>query len=228
MSFRPSVPDKSSSAVQKVGTRRNRSLQPHLHQTRISRQFRQLTDSILQEFSTGTGGTIVFTGIGSSRHVADVAEHVARQISLQLETSTVGLVDGNIETQILTERFAGSEKPGLAEILQRRSAVASTLYDTGISGVRFLPFGDRREARNPIMASAVTATLSELKQLCHYTVVAIGTAHHKLHAMLSRYSHGTYLIVQLGAASHQDIAEVSGFLNRAGARLLGCIATGAV
>ena len=170
----------------------------------------------------------MFAGVGASRHVAEVAEHVARQLSLHLESSPIGLVDGNVETQILTERFDGAQKSGLAEVLQQRTTVASALFDIGIPGVRFLSFGDRRDARNPITSEAVETALSDLSRLCRYTVVATGAAQHKLHAMLARHGDGTYVTVQLGAVNHQDTAEITRYLNRAGARLLGCIATGAI
>ncbi|MFO7902117.1 MAG: hypothetical protein ACQESR_09360 [Planctomycetota bacterium] len=228
MIFRQSDSSPSAGATETAEPRRQRSRPVHSHEPRLARQFGRLTDNIVREFPPEVGGTILFTGLGSNRHVAEVAEEVARQLAFHLETSSVALVDGNADTPILTERLAGAQKVGLAEILQQRTTVASTLFDTGMRGVRFLPFGDRREARNPVTSQAVKSAFSDLRQLCRYTVVTIGAGQTKLHARLSRHSDGTYLIVQLGAANYQDMAKTTRYLNRAGARLLGCVATSAI
>lgn len=228
MIFRQSDSASSTGVMGRTQPRRPRASRLDSGETRVARQFRRLTDNIVREFPPELGGTILFAGIGSNRHVAEVAEAVARQLSFHLDASSVGLVDGNADTQLLTERLGGSEKAGLAEILQQRTSVASTLFDTGMPGVRFLPFGDRRDARNPITSESVKAAFSDLRHLCRYTVVTIGAAQTKLHALLGRHADGTYLIVQLGTSNYQETAETTRYLNCAGARLLGCVATSAV
>jgi len=194
----------------------------------VTRQFRLLTNNILKDFPRETGGTILFSGVGSDRHVADVAENVARQLAATLKIGTVALVDGDAETRTLTERLAGNGKAGLAEVLQRRLSSDYALAETAISGMRFLPFGDRREARNPISSDTVKAALADLRHMCTYTIVAAGTGLTKLHAMFGRHSDGTYLVVRLGAADRQDTSAAANYLTRAGARLLGCVATSVV
>lgn len=211
-----------------AASHRHGPLQSLSCETVVARQFRRLAKNILNEFPRETGGTILFTGVGSDRHVADVAEHVARQLACHADVDGVALVDGDVETRSLTVRLADRGKPGLAEILRHRASLTSALVDTVISDIRFLPFGDRRDARNPIAPDAVKSTLADLRRMCCYTIVATGTNLTKLHAMLSRYSDGTYLVVRLGAAARQDTSAAANYLTRAGARLLGCIATSAI
>jgi Mrp family chromosome partitioning ATPase len=112
-------------------------------------------------------------------------------------------------------------------LLQDRTSIEATVVSTDVDNLRFVPFGDRRLARNPIAPGSVSALLSQLHQDCRYVVMAAGIETSKLLAMLSRASDGTYLIVQLGAAQRQDTSALADFLSRAGARLLGCIATSA-
>jgi Mrp family chromosome partitioning ATPase len=194
---------------------------------RIDRQFRRVADAIAAEFPLPRGGTITFSGVGSDSHVADVSMNVARQLALHPGASVV-LVDGDAESRLLTERSAAAASDGLAEVLQQQTSISSVLEPTPIGNVRFLPFGDSRKALNPIAPDKVRATLADLRQAACYTVIAAGTGTGSLHAILSRHSDGTYLVVQLGVASHQDTSGLARFLSRAGARLLGCVATSVV
>lgn len=197
------------------------------HDTRIERQFRRLADNVMREFPVAAGGTLLFSGVSSSSHIAHVAEQVAQQLSQQANVR-VALVDGDPDTPMLSKRLRIDGDVGLAEALQQQTSVASAMIATEIPNVDFLPFGDRGNGRTPIANSAVKSVLSDLHQLCRYTVIVSGTNTSPLCAMLSRHCDGMYLVVQLGMAGRQQTADLASHFTRAGARLLGCVATSVV
>jgi Mrp family chromosome partitioning ATPase len=193
---------------------------------RVQRQFRRVAETVLREFPADVGGTVLFTGVGSGAHVADIAAQVAIRLVQQPDT-VVTLIDADGAAQHLTERLACRGQAGLAELLQAEATVASTILATDVDNLHFIAFGDRRLTRNPIASGAVNPVLSKLRQDCRYIVLAAGIETTPLQAMLGRCSDGTYLVVQLGAAPREDTTALASFLSRAGARLLGSIATSA-
>ncbi len=192
---------------------------------RVNRQFRRLADNIIKELPANEGGTLLFTGVGSSCHIADVAGYVARQLSLQPDV-TVTLVDADPDLRTLSQRFDATDDDGLAEVLQEKLPVAAAVVPTVVKNIRFLPFGTRLGARQPATSQQVKSLLANLRSLSRYVVVATGTEQHLLRALISRHSDGTYLVVQLGMADRQRTTELAGHLTASGARLLGCVATG--
>lgn len=193
--------------------------------TRVQRQFHRVAETVVKEFPASSGGTILFSGAGSSGHVADVALQVALHLAQEQDVA-VSVVDGDFENQTLTQRLSAGGENGLAEILQQQESLAAVLATTEIPNVRFLAFGDQRIARNPIASDLVKLTLADLRNMGRYTIIAAGTTFNSLHALLGRHADGTYLVVQLGAADSCRTTELARHLTRAGARLLGCIATG--
>lgn len=226
ISPKPLAP-RSTRGVSRAVPRSPQPLSTGVHDARVGRQYRRLAENIIREFPAPAGGTILFAGIGSSTHIADVAEHVARQLASQPDVD-VALADGDADKQVLSKRLAREGDVGLADVCQQQTSVAPALVNTAIQGVRFLPFGDRCNARNPIANEIIRSTLADLRQLCHYTVIALGTNTSPLGAMLSRHSDGLYLVVQLGMANRKETSDLAGHFTRAGARLLGCVATSVV
>ncbi len=194
---------------------------------RVTRQFRRVTEAVVCDFPLDQGGSIVFASAGTTRHVAELGWQVAQQLALR-QVGTILLVDCDGTTHSLTERFGLTAEPGLAEVLQRAAPIASTAVTTGIDHLRLVPTGDRRLARNPLASDTVQQVLRGLRQQYRYTIVLTGMQRSNLLAMLGRHSDGTYLVVQLGAAKREDTSELANYLARAGARLLGCIATSSV
>ncbi len=225
ISPKPLAP-KSTRVASRVA-RRNRPLPVSSQDRRVERQYRRLADNIMREFPASLGGTILFSGVGSSRHIAHVAEQVTHQLSVQAAVR-VALVDGDPDTQLLSERLAVNGDCGLVEAIQQQTSVASALTATEVPNVDFLPFGDCCHASAPVANTLVRSVLDDLRQLCRYTVIASGTNTSPLCAMLSRHCDGMYLVVQLGMAGRQETADLASHFTRAGARLLGCVATSVV
>ncbi len=131
---------------------------------RVHRQFRRLVDNIVKEFPAKEGGTLLFTGVGSSSHIADVAGYVARQLSLQPEVDTL-LIDADADLKVLSQRLGAARENGLAEVLQEKLPVAAAVLPTVVRNLRFLPFGERLGARPPVTSQQVKAVLAQLKAL---------------------------------------------------------------
>ena len=202
-----------------------RSLVEGLHDVRLKRQFRRLADNIWKDFPSATGGTLLFAGVGSSSHIADVAGHLARQLSLPGDGDIL-LVDADATLRVLSQRFAATSNSGLAEVLQQKRSAATVVIPTAVANLWFLPFGQRLNERIPTASAEVKSLLTELRRTYRYVVVAAGTGGSLLHSLISRHCDGTYLVVQLGTADRQETADLAGHLTAAGARLLGCVATG--
>ncbi len=195
------------------------------HDPRISRQFRRLVDNIMRDFPRQDGGILMFAGVGSSGHIADVAGQVARQLAL-VPDSDVLLVDADAEQRVLTHRFAAVDEPGLSEALQEQSGVATAILPSVIRNLRFLPFGGALRIRSSASSRQMKLVLAELKSRARYVIVSTGAGWQLLHALAGRHSDGTYLVVQMGAADQQATTELASRLTASGARLLGCVATG--
>ena len=86
-----------------------RSLAEGLHDVRLKRQFRRLAENVWKDFPSATGGTLLYAGVGSSSHIADVAGQVARQLSLPGDGDIL-LVDADSTLRVLSRALRGHQQ----------------------------------------------------------------------------------------------------------------------
>ncbi len=223
-SHRP-VADEVLPAPNPVGTTYEMCLALEPDEPRLVRQFHRLVETIIGQFPPDQGGTILFTGAGSSSHVADVAGYVANQMTTKCHSDVI-LVDADAGDRVLTQRFAAGTEKGLVEALQDAAPAGRFVVSTAVPRLAFLAFGESLVSRRAVSAQAIRDVVAEWRTNYRYTVVAAGTAPSTLTPWLARYCDATYLVVQLGQADKQQAAHVARQLTAAGARLLGSVATG--
>ena len=191
---------------------------------RAARQFRRLAANVLQEFPLATGGSLLFSGVSSSCHAAKVAQGVAVELAGMTDID-VALVDVDSREYQLSEEFATHQQVGFSDVLQGRCLLSDALVATEQPNLQLLPFGDRRYGRCSAESTLVCATLSAVREVSRFAIYSGGVETSSLQAVLSRHCDGTYLVVQLGDASREDTSATANFFSRAGARLIGCVAT---
>jgi Mrp family chromosome partitioning ATPase len=194
---------------------------------RVTRQFRRLITNMTREFPAELGGTLLLCGVGSSAHIANVATHTARQLAVQCH-APVTLVDANVERHVLTTQMAADNVVGLVEVLRNQGSLHDALRSTDLPSVSFLPSGGVGQDSDDVASDMVRNMLRQLRQACRYAIIAAPDRASRLQTLLGRHCDGTYLVVQLGTAERAETSQLSERLAHAGARLMGCVVTGAV
>jgi Mrp family chromosome partitioning ATPase len=223
-SFRP-VADDAVPLPNPAGTTYEMCLALEHDEPRLIRQFHRLVETITGQFPPDQGGTILFTGAGSSGHVADVAGYVAKQMTIECHSDVI-LVDADAGDRVLTQRFAAGTEKGLVEALQDAAPTGRFVVSTAVPRLAFLAFGESPVSRRTVSSQAIRNVVADWKTNYRYTVVAAGTALSTLTPWLARYCDATYLVVQLGQADKHQLAHFARQLTASGARLLGSVATG--
>ena len=208
-----------------AGTTYEISLAQGIGSARLARQYRRLAENIANEFPTTRGGTLFLSGVGPTTHVADVAGQVAVELS-HLADVDVLLVDADADRKVLTQRFAANSERGLSESLQESTLASSAVLHSAVPRLRFLPFGNVGLTRRTVAWQAVEGMLTDLRRNNRYVILASDGAHGPLAEAVSRYADGSYLLVQIGSSEISGISQAVSQLTAAGARVLGCIATG--
>jgi Mrp family chromosome partitioning ATPase len=157
--------------------------------------------------------------------VADVAGHAARQLSARGGGRAI-LVDADAHGKVLTQRFAATMEQGLAEALLDGIPPSRHVITTAVPYLDFLPWGRGRISRRATTPVLVRGMVAEWKRCYRYTIVAGGVELASPVGLFSRYCDATYLVVQLGQAGPESTRAAADTLMAAGARVLGCVATG--
>ncbi|MHB8970840.1 MAG: P-loop NTPase family protein [Pirellulaceae bacterium] len=228
-SLQPPSPQAAASAVasptSSAGTTYEMCLALEHDEPQLARQFRRLLDAIIGQLPTEQGGTILFTGSGSSSHVADVAGQLAKQMTTECR-SDVMLVDADAGQKVLSQRFAAASEKGLVDALQADTSAGRFAVSTAVPRMSFLAFGESLAWRRGVAHDAVRDVVAQWKRQYRYTVIAAGNELNRLTGLLARHCDATYLVVQLGQAEKHQTSQLARELIAAGARLLGSVATG--
>lgn len=194
---------------------------------RVDRQFKRLAWKLARDSRHIGPAVLMFCGAEASRHTAEVCFNVGRHLADRAGAATM-CIDGDMQHRSLTERFSEMRRPGLADLLQGVATLDQCTAETGVSSIRLLPTGDRRHARNPLADHMVEKLFAELKRSHRYTLIAGGADLSPLLAFLARHSDGCYPLVRMGRSGREDSVGLVEYLGRAGARLLGSVATSVV
>ena len=208
-----------------AGTPYEASLAQGPGNTRLARQYRRLTENVVNEFPVSRGATLFISGAGPTSHVADVAGQLAVELTRTSDVEVL-LVDADAERKVLTQRFAASGERGLSENLLEGSLASEAILQSAVPRLRFLPMGSSALTRRTVVWQAVESLLGDLRRTSQFVVLASDRCSGPLAEAISRYADGTYLVVQLGGSEIPQLNQAVSSLTAAGARLLGCIATG--
>ena len=215
------LPRKTRSA----GTTYEVSLAQGIGNTRLARQYRRLAENIVNDFPASQGGTLFVSGVGPTGHIADVAGQIAVELTQAVDADVL-LVDADADRKVLTQRFAANNERGLSESLHEGTLASGAVLHAAVPRLRFLPFGNVGLTRRTVAWQAVEGMLEDLRRSNRYVILASDGPEGPLAEAVGRYADGSYLVVQLGNSEISQLHDAMANLTSAGARLLGCIATG--
>jgi Mrp family chromosome partitioning ATPase len=221
----PTAAEERPRTQRSAGTTYEVSLAAGIGNARLSRQYRRLVENIVNEFPMTTGGTLFITGVAPTGHVADVAGQVAVELTRMADIDVL-LVDADADRKVLTQRFAANNERGLSESLHEGTLASAAILHAAIARLRFLPFGNASLTRRTVAWQAVEGMLVDLRRTSRFVVLASDGCDSPLAEAVSRYADGSYLVVQAGRSENEQMSRSLASLTAAGARLLGCIATG--
>jgi len=208
-----------------AGTTYEVSLAQGIGNARLARQYRRLVENVVNEFPATTGGTLFITGVAPTCHVADVAGQIAVELTRTADIDVL-LVDADADRKVLTQRFAANNERGLSESLHEGTLASAAILHAAVARLRFLPFGNASLTRRTVAWQAVEGMLVDLRRTSRFVIFASDGCDTPLAEAVSRYADGSYLVVQAGCSENEHFGQTLANLTAAGARLLGCIATG--
>ena len=201
------------------GVRRTLS-EPHRRQplTDLAARLRQ------DAHQTGSR-TMLLAGIGPDGSTHETALHVAALIAE--EGGNILLIDADLARRQLSTDLDDLQELGLTDLTREGIISAELLQPTGFEGLSFLPAGTQRFADLENAADRLARSVGQLAGQFDLVLVDAGRVGEPSTATLARLSDATYVVVQLGTVEASQAQQGLRELRAAGARVLGCIATGA-
>lgn len=176
--------------------------------------------------------------VGPSQGVEEVALGVAACLaeSSDLAAGSVLLVDADLGRRRLSQALGCGDQPGLAECLLGGMPASGLCRPTGLAHLSFLPAGQTASGR---LLEGIAGTLATAAGglgasgwqalVSSFGVVLLGggTTEDPWAGALAQLAEATYVVVELGCIDESTARAVVDRLRQQGARVLGCIATGA-
>jgi Mrp family chromosome partitioning ATPase len=176
---------------------------------------------ILRQLPEGRAQIVLFTspgdGHGKTITLARLVPHVARSFS-----GSVLVVDANSRNPDLARWLEVAVTWRLTDVLAGATHWMNAVRPTALPRVSLLPGGTETSRRSNAQAAA-----SLLRELAgHYDLVLVDASSlaQAGAAQLAASCDGTCLVVRLGEGTRRVVREAVRVVNRAGGRLLGCIA----
>lgn len=186
---------------------------------------RALADRLVVEYSAPAA--LLFSSVDDLESVS-LAIAVVGHLVAHRHGRDVVLVDANPHRRALTEGFALDDRPGLAEFHQRpQPDQAPELHATSFPGLSVVPCGRPALRKPDDLASSSFSLVEALRATGRLVLIDGGDPEAAWTRSLASACDGAYLIVRLGQTFASDAAEALEALRRSGAKVAGCIVTGA-
>lgn len=185
--------------------------------------YRQLVDRLRQEFRTGSGNCLLFTGIGPQSAADELLLHAAMAHAEAGES--VLLLDADLGRGRLSQALLSSNPPGLAEVLSHRRDWRDFLQGTHTPQLFLLPAGQLGLADPSTAADELAKVLEQVEREFRVVLVDGGRAGDLLALTLGRLCDATYFVIRLGSTDSLEAQETLRRYRSLGARVLGCVAT---
>jgi Mrp family chromosome partitioning ATPase len=202
-------------------------LRHNLDDSRLNRQYQQLTDKIVSQLPADVPLSFMFVAAEPGQHAADALAHVAALLSRR-NVGKVLLVDGNLAEKSLTAAFDRRSADGLAEILNRRRSAREFLVPTALERLNLLPAGREGVTNFKTTDDALAVLLRDVKHHYRFVLVDAGCYAEPLAASLARICDATYFVVQLGQTDSESAATAVAQLQAEGARMRGAVVNSVV
>jgi Mrp family chromosome partitioning ATPase len=169
--------------------------------------------------------TLLLAGIGAESSTHETALHVASLLAE--EGGRILLIDGDPARRLLSTDLDYLQAPGLSNVSRDSAALSDLVQPTAQAGLSFLPCGTQRFADLEASADLLARSVGQLGAQFDLVLVAGGRTGDSGLAALARLCDATYVVVQLGTVEATQAQHALRDLRAGGARVLGCIATGA-
>lgn len=179
----------------------------------------------LREDAHKTGSrTLLLVGVGPESATHETALHLASVLAD--EGGRVLLVDGDLARRQISADLDDLQEPGFSNLVLEVQTTQQLVQPTAVERLSLLPAGTERFADLESSAGVVARSLGVLAAEFDLVLVDGGRAGDAGLPMLARLCDATYLVIQLGAVEATQAQNALRDLRAAGARVLGCIATG--
>ena len=170
------------------------------------------------------GGQVVgVTSCSRQEGVSVVAGNLAVCAS-EIYSGRVLLIDANPQHASVANRFAVSQKPGLADCLSGEAAVRECIADTSHSNLYVLPAGSWNARSSRSSEERVTALFASLRQEFELIVLDLPPAHAMDEVLVaSQHVDGILLVLEAERIRRQVAQRVQRQLKQDDVRLLGVV-----
>jgi Mrp family chromosome partitioning ATPase len=169
-----------------------------------------------------TGGGLVMSLLGPSRHVGTTTLAVSLARSLARASRRTLLVDGNFVNPVLHELFETSGEPGAVDLLEGRATANEAVRPTSDPNLSVLPYGTHEGST---VSTSVQHWRSQLRQLAQDRLVLIdaGSADSPSALAMADASDGVILVVKCGETRQEQVESLKKRMAASGTKLLGVI-----
>lgn len=183
--------------------------------------YRMLRANVTRASGDGIPGSIVVTSAAPGDGKTTIAANLA--LAFAREGRRVLLIDCDLRRAAVHRMFRVKRSPGLAEILDSRAGLHSSIQPSGFEGLYVLTAGEAQTDSGGLLeGTAFRRTLDQLREgfdlliIDSAPVLAVADA-----AVLSALVDGVLVVVRAGVTSREHATEVMRQLATAGAVVIG-------
>ena len=211
----------SSDAADNDVSTRVRLNQPQAVNT-YERAIADIADSLLGLVKSNGPAAVLIAECGHCRSVSGIA-HLAARLQQTL-ASEVLLVQSRSGNHVLERMLAVRSDAGLQEVLSGRRALADVVRSTSVSGLSYVGPGTGLNSERELQLNRLRPLAAELRDRFRLVLVNGGSADETHALSWSQVCDSTFLMLQLGSSGAKAAARAKRAMERAGARVAGCIA----
>jgi hypothetical protein len=217
-SHKPRAKSRPATGIERA-VRRTLS-EPHRRQPLVEMAARLRQDA----HQTGSR-TMPLLGIGPQSDTHEPALHVATVLAE--EGGNLLLIDADPARRQLSTDLDALQEPGLADLAREGLVSPDLLLPTAQEGLAFLAAGSQRFPDLEDKADLLSRAFGQLAAEFDLILLAGGRTDDPAAATLARLCDATYVVIELGTVEANYAQKSLRTLRSTGARVLGCIATGA-
>ena len=200
--------------------RRARLNQPHVISP-FDDAIASITDRLLGYVKPNAPAAVLLAECGAGVDAA--IAHVAARLQQTL-AGEVLLIQSRPGNHVLERMLAVRNNAGLQEVVTGRRAIEDVVQSTSVPGLRYIGPGQPLHADGDLQANQLRPLAAELRDRFRMVLVYGGPAD-GVHALSwSQVCDNTFLMLQLGSVGARAAARSKRAMERAGARIAGCIA----
>ncbi len=192
--------------------------------TKKHKRIDALANNIVTRFPPTIATTILLVSLDHASDVDATSSKVASCMAMQ-QLGDIVLVDGNLRDRSLTDHFGHDQRPGMAEIINRKKTVDSLVAQTDNSRLMFLAAGTGGITYRKLDSESMIRMIAALKKQFRYSIINGGSISEPHANLLAKYVDAVYLMVDMTESDQHFAKDAIDHLHSIGARVAGCVAT---